>query len=179
MREMRQLLKSGRLEAMTRQEKIELAVKNAIDRQLEDDLCSRSTIYGLSTVFDHIPDSMVKASASLAGGCGSASGSCGAYCSGLLAVGLRFNSTIDEERENPEAFGRTAAAFSEYRDRFMAQYGTVLCPEIHKKLFGRSYILSDPVQAKEFLSLPGHVEKCAEVVGAAARIAAEMILADE
>lgn len=164
---------------MTKQEKIELAVKNAVEKQIEDDLCSRSAIYGLSTVFDYIPDDMVKASASFAGGCGSASGTCGAYCASLLAVGLKFNSTMEEERDNPEAFGRTAAAFNEYRDRFMAVYGTVLCPEIHKKLFGRSYILTDPEQANEFLNLPGHVEKCAEVVGAAARIAAEMILADE
>lgn len=164
---------------MTKQEKIETAVGNAVRKQLEDDLCARSAIYGLSTVFDYIPQDMITATASFAGGCGSASGTCGAYCSCLLAVGLKFNATMEEERADPAAFGRTAAKFSEFRDRFLAKYGTVLCPEIHKQLFGRSYILTDPKQVDEFLNLPGHVEKCAAVVGAATRIAAEMILADE
>lgn len=164
---------------MTKQEKIDAAVAAAIEAQLRDDVCARSALYGLSTVFDFIPQEMIKATASLAGGCGSASGSCGAYCSGLMAVGLQRNSTIEEELENPEAFGKTAAAFSEYRDRFKAVYGTILCPEIHEQLFGRSYTLYDPVEVEEFLNLPGHVEKCAEVVAAATRIAAEMLTEGE
>lgn len=164
---------------MTKQEKIDTAVKNAVRKQIEDDLCARSAIYGLSTVFDYIPKDLITATASLAGGCGSASGSCGAYCSCLLAVGLKFNATMEEEAADPAAFGRTAAKFTEFRDRFLKEYGTILCPEIHKKLFGRSYILTDPEQVNEFLNLPGHVEKCSEVVGAATRIAAEMILEGE
>jgi C_GCAxxG_C_C family probable redox protein len=164
---------------MTGREKIEKAVETAKRKQIQDDLCSRSALFGLASVFGYIPDAMIKASASLAGGCGSASGSCGAYCSALLAVGLKYNSTMEEEADNPAAFEKTAAAWSEFRDRFRAELGTTLCPEIHKKLFGRSYTLYDPEQAEAFLNLPGHAEKCAEVVGIATRIAAEMILADD
>jgi hypothetical protein len=164
---------------MTKQEKISKAVKNAVSKQIEDDLCSRSALYGLSTVFDFIPEEMVVASASFVGGCGAASGSCGAYCSCLLAVGLKFNSTMEEEKADPGAFGRTSSKFIEFRDRFLAEYGTILCPEIHERLFGRSYIFTDPRQMEEFLALPGHREKCAEVVGVATRIAAEMIMADD
>ena len=162
---------------MTDQEIIDGAVEAAKKTQIRDDLCSRSAIYGLQSVFDFIPDALVKASASLAGGCGSASGSCGAYCSGLLAVGLKYNSTMEEEADDPEAFPKkTAAAFNEYRDRFLTAMGTTLCPEIQKKLFGRSYKLYDPDEVGEYLSLPGHAEKCAEVVGTATRIAAAMLL---
>jgi C_GCAxxG_C_C family probable redox protein len=161
---------------MTKNEKTELAVENAVRKQIEDDLCARATMYGLRTVFDFIPESFVKASASFAGGCGSAGGTCGAYCSALLAVGLCFNSTMAEESVNPAEFERTASKFNEFRERFLAEYGTVLCPEIHKKLFGRSYLLTDPAQFAAFMALPGHVERCAEVVAAATRIAAEMIL---
>ena len=162
---------------MTHQEIVDRAVDTAKKTQIRDDLCSRSAIFGLQSVFDFIPDSLVTASASLAGGCGSASGSCGAYCSCLLAVGLKFNSTMEEEARDPEAFvKKTAAAFNEYRDRFRAAMGTTLCPEIQEKIFGRSYKLYEPDEVQEYLSLPGHAEKCAEVVGTATRLAAEMLL---
>ena len=162
---------------MTNQEMIDKAVEIAKQTQIRNDLCSRSALYGLKSVFDFIPDSLVKASASLAGGCGSASGSCGAYCSCLLAVGLKFNSTMDEEAADPNAFRtKTVAAFNDYRERFRAAMGTTLCPEIQKRLFGRSYKLYEPAEVEEYLSLPGHAEKCAEVVGIATQLAAEMLL---
>ena len=166
----------GMVFIMDKQELIEKAVATAKQTQIRDDLCSRSAIYGLQSVFDFIPDSFVTASASFAGGCGSASGSCGAYCACLLAIGLKFNSTMEEEQIDPAAFERTAAAFSDYRDRFLAVMGSTYCPDIQQKIFGRSYKLYDPDDLKEYLSLPGHAEKCAEVVGAATKIAAEMLL---
>jgi hypothetical protein len=164
---------------MTKQEKIDTAVKNAVEAQIRDDLCARSTMYGLSTVFDFIPESVVTGAASLSGGCGSASGSCGAYCCGLLAVGMYHNAAMREELEDPAAFERTRVHFMGYRDRFKAVYGTILCPEIHKQLFGRSYILDDPADVGEFLALPGHQIECSKVVATATRLAAEMLLEAE
>ena len=167
---------------MTQEEKqavIDRAVEAAVAAQIRDDVCSRSTLIGLKTQFDWISDDMIKASASLCGGTGSASGSCGAYCCGLLAVGQKFNSTPEEEQADEEAFGKTAMAFSEYRDKFYAEMGTILCPKIHEKLFGRSYDLMDDAEAGEFLNLPGHAETCAKTVAAATRLAAEMLLKDE
>ena len=95
-----------------------------------------------------------------------------------LGVGLKFNYPLDDEISNPALMGEGISKATEYRDRFMEAYGTVLCPKIHEKLFGRSYVFTDPNQQQEFLTLEGHVEKCAEVVATAARIAAEMILDD-
>ncbi|HCX64912.1 MAG TPA: hypothetical protein DHN33_06850 [Eubacteriaceae bacterium] len=161
---------------MEKKEQIEKVVKNAVEAQLRDDICSRSTLAGLQSCFDFIPDEMVDASLSLAGGTGAASGSCGAYCAGLLAVGAKYNASIEEEANDPSVRMVGAQKFMEYRDRFLQEFGTVLCPEIHKQLFGKSFILTDPKQNEEFLTYPGHVEKCGEVVAVAARIAAEMIL---
>lgn len=150
--------------------------------QCRDDVCSRSTLAGLAQEFDFIPEQLVTASASLCGGTGSASGSCGAYCAGLLAVGLYFNSSIAQElaHRDEDVFGRTTAAkFTEYRDRFLARYGTILCPKIQEQLFGRGYILSDPRDQQAFFELPGHAEVCAQVVAFAAGLAAEMIAEKE
>ncbi len=163
---------------MNKKALVEQAVEAAKQAQIRDDICARSTMAGLQSVFDEIPEEMVTAALSLAGGTGGASGSCGAYCCGLLAVGLHYNAPLAEELKNPELKAKGAAKFSEYRDRFMKEMGTVLCPELQKKVCGRSYTLYDPVEHEEFLSLPGHEAKCAEVVAVAARIAAEMILED-
>jgi hypothetical protein len=57
--------------------------------------------------------------------------------------------------------------------------GTIMCPDLQEKIFGRRYNLIDPKEQKEFLTLPGHQNKCAEVVAVATRIAAEMILEGE
>ena len=164
---------------MDKQFKIDHAVEAAKAATIRDDICARSVLVGLKEIYDDIPDEMITASLSLAGGTGSASGSCGAYCCGLLAVGLKYNAPLEEELRNPAVKQRGADKFREYRDRFLKEMGTVMCPELHKKVFGRSYDLVDPEEHMAFLSIPGHQNKCAEVVAVATRIAAEMILEDE
>ena len=161
---------------MNREETIQKAVDTAVEAQIRDDICARSAMYGLKQVFDWIPEDLVTASLSLAGGGGAGSGSCGAYCAGLLAIGMKYNSTMEEEKEHPEAIERGCAKFVEYRDRFLAERGTILCPELHKQVFGRSYIFTDPVQHEEFANLEGHNVKCAEIVASAVKVACEMLL---
>jgi C_GCAxxG_C_C family probable redox protein len=163
---------------MDKQHKIDRAVEAAKAAIIRDDICARSVLVGLKEIYN-VPEEMITASLSLAGGTGSASGSCGAYCCGLLAVGLRFNAPLEEELKNPAVKQKGAAKFCEYRDRFLKEMGTVMCPELHKKVFGRAYDLTDPADHTAFLSMPGHQEKCAEVVGVATKIAAEMILSEE
>ena len=164
---------------MTREEIIQKAEAAGVEAILRDDICARSAMAGLRTVFPEIPEEMETACMSLAGGTGSASGSCGAYCAGLLAVGLHFNSTIAEELADPAHEKRGMDKFMEYRDRFLARWGTVLCPKIHAQLFGKEYNLVDPTDHEAFLSMPGHQDKCATVVASAVRMACEMILPEE
>jgi hypothetical protein len=168
---------------MSGKEKIlELVEKNAVEAQLRDDACAPSAMYGLSTGFDFITEEAVAAAWPLLGGTGVASGSCGAYCSGLMAIGLKYiplvakASSPEEALEKKELFRSKMLA---YRDAFLKEYGTVLCPQIHKILFGRSFILSDDGQREDFLKIPDHAEKCATVVAKAARLAAKIILEDE
>jgi C_GCAxxG_C_C family probable redox protein len=163
---------------LDKQTKIESAVSAAKAATIRDDICARSVLVGLKEILD-IPEEMITASLSLAGGTGSASGSCGAYCCGLLAVGLKYNAPLADELKNPALKANGAQKFREYRDRFMKEMGSVMCPECQKKVFGRAYDLIDTKEHEEFLSVPGHQVKCAEVVAVATRIAAEMILQDE
>ncbi len=163
--------------SLTKEEVLDLVEKNAFEAQKRDDVCARSAMYGLKSGFDFIPEEMVTATQSLAGGTGAGSGSCGAYCSGLLAVGLKYNATMAEEAADPSVKMKGIVKFKEYRDRFLKEFGTILCPEIHRQLFGKAFYL--PKEEGEFFSIPDHAEKCAYVAGKAARIAAEMLLEDE
>ncbi len=164
---------------MTKEEKIQLAVDAAMEAQIRDDICARSAMHGLRQIFDFIPVELETASLSLAGGCGSSSGSCGAYCAGLLAVGMKYNSTMEEEKTNPDAIELGCQKFSEFRDRFKNALGATTCPELHKKTYGRSFQLDDPKEFEEFMGYEGHERMCAAVVGDAVRVAAEMLLEDE
>ena len=163
---------------MGNQQLVEMAVDTAKAAQIRDDVCSRSVLIGLSALTE-IPEEMITASLSLVGGTGAASGSCGAYCAGLLGVGMKYNYPLEDELSNPALMFEGIKKAMEYRDRFLAVNGSILCPAIQEKLFGRSYIFTDPKQEEEFLSLEGHREKCAEIVGHATRIAAEMIIAGD
>jgi len=56
---------------MTKAEKIKLAMETARNAQIRDDICARSVLVGLKEIMD-IPEEMITASLSLAGGGGGA-----------------------------------------------------------------------------------------------------------
>ena len=115
----------------------------------------------------------------MSGGGGGGYGSCGAYSSALLVTGLKYNPTIDEQEADPSLFPPAQVKFSELRDRFKEEFGTILCPEIHKQIFGRTFDFTDPEEFEYYMNMEGRCEKCAEVVARAVRITCEMLMEDE
>lgn len=163
---------------MTREEIIDLCGKTAREAQIRDDVCSRSTLIGLKAYFDFIPDELIRASMSLCGGAGASSGSCGTYTCGLLAIGLKYNVPLEEELKNPDLQDIGAAKFQEFRDRYIKEMGTTLCPEFQKKVFGRSYDFKNPADCEDYWKVTDHAVKCADVVEKATRFIAGMLLED-
>ena len=163
---------------MTKQEIIDLCGKTAREAQIRDDVCSRSTLLGLKAYFDFIPDDLIRASMNLCGGAGASSGSCGTYTCGLLAIGLKYNVPLEDELKNPELQDKNAEKFMEFRDRYIKEMGTTMCPEFQKKVFGRSFIFTEPADCEEYWKIEDHNEKCALVVEKATRLIAEMLLED-
>ncbi len=163
---------------MTKQEIIDKCANAAREAQIRDDVCSRSVLLGLKEYFD-IPDEMIRASASLCGGAGAASGSCGTYTCGLLAVGWKFNVPLERELADPDSFDITQSKFIGFRDRFLKEFGTTLCPEIHKQVYGRSYIYTKPEDCEAYGKVLDHNVQCAAVVERATRLVAEFLLEGE
>lgn len=163
---------------MTKSEIIELCAKTAREAQIRDDVCSRSVLIGLKAYFD-LPDDLIRASTNLCGGAGASSGSCGTYTCGLLAVGWKYNHTAEEELADPSKFDICQSKFMAFRDRYVQEFGTTLCPEIQKKVYGRSYIFTKPEDCEVYFTIEDHNVQCANIVERATRLCAEFLLEDE
>ena len=151
--------------------------RGAKEAELRYHGCGRSILHGLKQHFDFITDEVITAATALAGGCGYSLGSCGAYCGGLLAIGLKYNAPIEDQ--SPEALAKrdlSRRKESEFRDLFVSELGSTVCKDLQERQFGRSYRLWDEKERQEFMELPSHFEKCSEIVAKAARLAAETML---
>ena len=61
-------------------------------------------------------------------------------------------------------------------DKFIDEYGSPLCCDVHKQLFGRTFDLMNPMEYREFEIAGAHVDKCPVVSGNVAKWTAEIII---
>ncbi|WP_455281762.1 C-GCAxxG-C-C family (seleno)protein [[Eubacterium] cellulosolvens] len=61
-------------------------------------------------------------------------------------------------------------------DRFIEEYGSVICKDVQTKIMGRSYDFWNPKEREEFDKAGGHTEKCPDVVGKAAKWTIEILM---
>jgi hypothetical protein len=64
----------------------------------------------------------------------------------------------------------------EIREKFIDEYGSVICNDIQKEIFGKSYNLCDPNEFIAFEEAGGHDDKCPSVTGNAAKWATKVLL---
>jgi len=121
-------------------------------------------------------DEAFKCASGLAGGIGLyGDGACGAYSGGVMALSFKYG------RERKNFSDRKASAKSldlpkDLHEKFIQEYGSVVCRDVQKKIFGRSFNLRDPREREEFIKAGGYEYKCPEVVGKAARCTVETLL---
>lgn len=139
--------------------------------------CSQCSLAALQDAFGIRNDEVFKAATGLAaGGGGATDGNCGAYSGAIMFL----SSLCGRERE--DFIGASGTMFSNFsmvmklRDRFIDEYGSVICRNIQTKRFGRPYYLGDPDDFKKFEEAGAHEIHCPDVVGKAARWAAEIIV---
>jgi C_GCAxxG_C_C family probable redox protein len=142
--------------------------------------CAQCVLGTIMNLFQVAQPDAFRAATGLGGGIGlSEEGSCGALTGGVMALGLLFGRDMDR-MDDPEKRRFTAYRLAnQLHERFVQEYGSSLCKEIHKKIMGRTYRLNDPKEWQAFLDAGGHTEKCPVVVGKAARWTAEIILKEQ
>ena len=105
---------------------------------------------------------------------------CGGYSGGIMIMG----SYVGRRLEKLDLDGDKEAQYKAYEmaqklhDKFIETYGSVICADIHKQIFGKSFCLRSKEVRKEFEEAGAHLDKCTTVVAMAASWVAD-ILNDE
>ena len=138
--------------------------------------CSQCTILAIMDALEKRNEDVFRASFGFAGGIGSLSEMCGALSAGIMMISLEHgrklkNLTTQTEEEKRDCMQRVR----DLHARYVSEYGSTKCAEVHIKLFGRTFDQWDPEEFEEFLRLGGHVDKCTSVVGNVARWSVEIL----
>ncbi len=139
--------------------------------------CAQCVLAALQDTFQMPNEAVFKALSGFAGGSALVGDAgCGAYSGGIAFLsGLR-----GRERRNfadPDRLRFVSFATArKLHDQFLKEYGSVVCREMHSKLFGRPFFLPDPDEMRKFDEAGGHTTVCTDVCGKAARWAAEIAI---
>jgi len=137
--------------------------------------CPQCVLAALKETLNVGDTSIFRASHGLAGGTAlSSKGTCGALVGGMMAIGSLVGRTYQEFTEGEKkrlVFRYTRQLY----DRFIEEYGSPLCCDVQKKLFGRSYVLFDKKEYELFEQAGAHVDKCPSVAGNTAKWTVEII----
>jgi C_GCAxxG_C_C family probable redox protein len=166
----------GILMMVSKQELLERVYNLAFKYEAECGSCPQCVLTALMETLNVGNPSIIKASDALAGGTAlSTEGTCGALVGGMLALGFIAGRSYEDFKA-----GRRKRRIFRYSnklyDRFIQEYGSPCCKDVHKKLFGRSYNLLDPREYEEFEKAGAHVDKCPSVSGNVAKWTAEIIV---
>jgi len=138
--------------------------------------CSQAVVDALQRSFGIGDKDVLRSASALAGGVASQREVCGALLGAIMAVGLMcgrsefVNGTVARESE-PYLEARARAA--SICERFEARFGSLRCADVWASVRGDEY--QEFARFDTIEALEGH-DKCGEVTGAAARIAAEAML---
>ncbi len=162
----------------TEQEK-EIILKKAYDLaykyEQEYSICSQCVLASIQDIFG-LEESVFKSGHGLGGGISRTTrGTCGGLAAGVMVIGSRFGRDIDK-LEHRELFEDCFTLSKKLFDRFIEEYSSCICSEVHKKVFGRTYNMFDPEDKKAFINDGGHRDKCPAVVGNVAKWTTDILL---
>ena len=137
--------------------------------------CAQSSFMALSDQFGIRADEVVKALTPLPG-IAERGETCGAVTGPLMVFGLIYGRGKDRLFDW-EKYRYSLIPSGKFCSLFEQEFGSLLCHDIQKARFGRSFRLTDPEELKAFQQADA-AGKCSEVVRKAVRMAAEIILND-
>ena len=135
--------------------------------------CAQCTLCALQPYLD-IDDTVIKSATGLMAGGVRSDNSCGAFNGGLMAIAA-VTGRSPENMDDKQAVADTLALGRKLFDKFMEEYGTVICRDIQYKIMGKSYRMYDVEDMQRFLADGGHDDKCTAVVAKAAVWTAEIL----
>ena len=138
--------------------------------------CSQCAILAIMDALEKRNSDVFKASFGFAGGVGSLSKMCGALAAGVMMISLEHGRELENLTTQTEEEKRGCMQMvRDLHARYVEEYGSTECADVHMKLFGRTFDQWDEAEFAEFLRLGGHDDKCTQVVGNVARWTVEII----
>ncbi len=166
---------------MTTEEKAKKAYELGYKYEKELKGCSQSTLLALMEVYDEKNSLVYQSMAGFsAGGAIMGDGMCGAYAGGLLFFGLHTGRKLEDigaDPNEPRASSKNYDNFAlakKLHDRYIEEYGSVICHSIHRKLYGRPFSITDPDEKRKFEEAGAHDWGCTSVCGNAAKWTVEI-----
>lgn len=106
----------------------------------------------MEIVPEDLEDRLFEGLSNLAGGVGiSGDGSCGCVSGSTVAISLALGVPREEQQERDARTVIFRAVQKAVVDKFYEKYGSLICKDIQRKLFGKSYDLRIPEMREEFL----------------------------
>lgn len=142
--------------------------------------CAQATLIAVSQLTGQLNKELFLAASGLSGGmalCGD--GACGGYTAGILFTGLNKGRDYDRMLLDGDKGNQYAAyeAAQRLHDRFYACYGSVICKDIHARIFdGEHFILRTKPRRDAFEAAGAHDVKCTTVVALSCAWIAEILL---
>ncbi len=169
---------------LSREELLEKTYALGVAFEAMSGSCSQCTVAALHEILGFDEAVVRVASSSCGGQAGFAMGTCGAVVGGTMVLDFYFGrpaALLSTECAIPEGQQALSAAMeqaSKLGERFLRRYGSLLCPGVQTKLYGRAYNLKDPAEWDAFMQAGAHSDptKCMSVVGDAARWTLEILL---
>jgi len=159
----------------SREEILEEVYNLAFKYEAELGSCPQCVLAALMETLDVGDPNTIKAIDALAGGTTlSTEGTCGALVGGLLAI----SSIVGREYDDFKSGKRKRRVFKYAKklyDKFVEEYGSLICKDVHKKIFGRTFNLLNLKDYAEFEKAGAHLDKCPVVSGNVAKWTAEII----
>lgn len=178
------MLLQEKYRGLSRQQLLEKAYDLGVCFEKYSGGCSQCTAAALREILG-FEDAVVRVATSSCGGqAGLSTGTCGGVIGGTIVLDYYLGRPADmvsatqEIPEDMADFSRAMETARSLCEKFIRQYGSILCPQIQTKIYGRSFNLQDPADWEAFEDAGAHSDptKCMSVVGNAARWTLETLI---
>jgi hypothetical protein len=146
----------------------EKAYKVAQKMEAEYGECSQATIRGIQEAYGEKDDDIVRYLGNFAAGTGlQGDGQCGAYSACIYFFGTKYARDVKDIDTTKKIFsGNTTKALADLKagrilvkklhGKFIEKFGSIICHQIHRNLYGRPYYLLDEDEVEKFFAAGGH-----------------------
>jgi len=136
--------------------------------------CTQAVLRALRECGLPISNEIIKAATGLAAGVARSGHTCGALTGGIMAISA-VTGRDEEHMDDAAVNGNCIRICRKLVTRFLQEYGSIDCCDIQYKICGRAYAMYDDADRQRFLDAGGHVDKCTNVSGNAAKWVLEIL----